>query len=137
MSLANDCRRSLAVTATTSTPRWMKQFRLPAGNPSEVSTRSKEGRRRKLKKYAEDAELCEQKGIDQNKVKEARRAFAEGQMTGAAAMRFCGLEAPSDSSTNRVFLVRDSTEVARRMIVAAGKERAIEIANSILRQANA
>lgn len=103
----------------------------PEAVSSEVSSRSKEGRRRKLKKYAEDAELCEQKGIDQNKVKEARRAFAEGQMSGAAAMRFCGLEAPSDSSTNRVFLVRDSIEVARRLLVAAGRDRAAEIAAAL------
>jgi hypothetical protein len=37
----------------------------------------------------------------------------------------------SDASVNRVFLVRDSQEVARRLIAAAGVERAAEIAAAL------
>ena len=60
--------------------------------------------------------------------------FEEGQTSaGAGAMRSCGLlEASSDSSTNRVFLVRDSKEVARRLLIAAaGTDRAAEIAAAL------
>ena len=106
----------------------------PAGSrniSAEVSARSREGRRRTLKRYAEDADLCTEKGVDQDKVKEALRALEEGQTSATGAMRSCGLLTSSDSSTNRVFLVRDSKEVARRLIAAAGTDRAAEIAAAL------
>ena len=95
------------------------------------SRTSREGRRRTLKRYAENAELCTEKGVDQDKVKEALRALEEGQTSATGAMRSCGLLTSSDSSTNRVFLVRDSKEVARRLIAAAGTDRAAEIAAAL------
>ena len=93
--------------------------------------KSREGRRRTLKRYADDPKLCADKGIEQTQVQQALRAFEEGELSAAAAMKVCGLLAPSDASTNRVFLVRDSQEVARRLIVAAGVERAAEIAAAL------
>ena len=93
--------------------------------------KSREGRRRTLKRYADDPKLCADKGIEQAQVQQALRAFEEGELSAAAAMKVCGLLAPSDASTNRVFLVRDSQEVARRLIVAAGVERAAEIAAAL------
>ena len=95
------------------------------------SDKSREGRRRTLKRYADDPKLCADKGIEQAQVQQALRAFEEGELSAAAAMKVCGLLAPSDASTNRVFLVRDSQEVARRLIVAAGVERAAEIAAAL------
>jgi len=77
--------------------------------------------------YADDAKLCADKGVDQGEVKQALRAFEEGELSATAAMRACGLLPKSDSSTNRVFLVRDSKEVARRLLDAAGPDRAAEI----------
>ena len=99
-------------------------FEKPSGN-------SREGRRRTLKRYADDPKLCADKGIEQAQVQQALRAFEEGELSAAAAMKVCGLLAPSDASTNRVFLVRDSQEVARRLIAAAGVERAAEIAAAL------
>ena len=93
--------------------------------------KSREGRRRTLKRYADDPKLCADKGIEQTQVQQALRAFEEGELSAAAAMKACGLLAPSDASTNRVFLVRDSQEVARRLIAAAGVERAAEIAAAL------
>jgi len=89
--------------------------------------KSREGRRRTLKRYADSADLCADKGVDQGEVKQALRAFEEGELSATAAMRACGLLPKSDSSTNRVFLVRDSKEVARRLLDAAGPDRAAEI----------
>ena len=100
-------------------------------NGDAPSRTSREGRRRTLKRYAENAELCAEKGVDQGKVKESLRALEEGQVSAAGAMRSCGLMTSSDSSTNRVFLVRDSKEVARRLIAAAGTDRAAEIAAAL------
>jgi len=102
---------------------------------SKLETRptpnSRDGRRRTLKRYADDPKLCADKGVEQEQVKQALRAFEEGELSAAAAMRACGLLAASDASTNRVFLVRDSQEVARRLIAAAGVERAAEIAAAL------
>lgn len=101
-------------------------------NGAEVPGRnSREGRRRTLKRYADDPKLCADKGVKQEQVQQALRAFEEGELSASAAMRACGLLAPSDASTNRVFLVRDSQEVARRLIAAAGVERAAEIAAAL------
>jgi hypothetical protein len=93
--------------------------------------KSREGRRRTLKRYADDPKLCADKGIEQSSVQQALRAFEEGELSAAAAMRACGLLPQSDASVNRVFLVRDSQEVARRLIAAAGVERAAEIAAAL------
>ena len=93
--------------------------------------KSREGRRRTLKRYADDPKLCADKGIEQAQVQQALRAFEEGELSATAAMKACGLLAPSDAATNRVFLVRDSQEVARRLIAAAGVERAAEIAAAL------
>ena len=95
------------------------------------SDKSREGRRRTLKRYADDPKLCADKGIEQAQVQQALRAFEEGELSATAAMKACGLLAPSDAATNRVFLVRDSQEVARRLIAAAGVERAAEIAAAL------
>ena len=95
--------------------------------PDAPGRNSREGRRRTLKRYADSSELCEQKGVQQDDVKAALRGFEEGQLSATAAMRSCGLLAKSDSSTNRVFLVRDSKEVARRLLDATGHDRAAEI----------
>jgi hypothetical protein len=98
---------------------------------SPPDRKSREGRRRTLKRYADDPKLCADKGVEQEQVKQALRAFEEGELSAAAAMRACGLLAQSDASVNRVFLVRDSQEVARRLIAAAGVERAAEIAAAL------
>ena len=98
---------------------------------NEVSSNSREGKRRKLRRYADDAELCAEKGIEQEAVQQALRALEEGQTSATGAMRACGLMTASDASTNRVFLVRDSQEVARRLIAAAGPDRAAEIAAAL------
>jgi hypothetical protein len=100
-------------------------------NGTPPDRKSREGRRRTLKRYADDPKLCADKGIEQSSVKQALRAFEEGELSAAAAMRACGLLAQSDASVNRVFLVRDSQEVARRLIAAAGVERAAEIAAAL------
>lgn len=109
---------------------------IPGGNrnSTEVSSKSREGRRRTLRRYAQDAQLCSAKGVNQDQVIEALRGFEEGELTATAAMRAAGLLSERDSSTNRVFLVRNSKEVARRLISAAGSDRAIEIAQSILQE---
>lgn len=109
---------------------------IPGGNRNftVVSSKSREGRRRTLRRYAQDAQLCEVKGVKQNQVIEALRGFEEGELTATAAMRAAGLLSGRDSSTNRVFLVRDSKEVARRLISAAGSSRAMEIAQAILQE---
>lgn len=106
---------------------------IPVGNrnSTEVSSKSREGRRRTLKRYADDADLCAEKGIEQAAVQQALRALEEGQTSATGAMRACGLMTASDASTNRVFLVRDSQEVARRLIAAAGHDRAAEIAAAL------
>lgn len=99
-----------------------------SGRPSSGS---RDGRRRTLKRYADSPDLCADKGVDQGEVKQALRAFEEGELSATAAMRACGLLPKSDSSTNRVFLVRDSKEVARRLLDAAGPDRAAEIAAAL------
>jgi hypothetical protein len=108
------------------------RFEPVGGDTTERPDRkSREGRRRTLKRYADDPKLCADKGVEQSSVQQALRAFEEGELSAAAAMRACGLLAQSDSSINRVFLVRDSQEVARRLIAAAGVERAAEIAAAL------
>ena len=110
------------------------KFTEPVGNrdgSSEVSSKSREGRRRTLKRYSDDPKLCADKGVEQSAVQQALRAFEEGELSATGALRACGLLAPSDASTNRVFLVRDSQEVARRLIAAAGHDRAAEIAAAL------
>lgn len=112
--------------------RFQKALPTDSGEKARApSDKSREGRRRTLKRYADDPKLCADKGVEQTAVKQALRAFEEGELSASAAMRACGLLAPSDASTNRVFLVRDSQEVARRLIAAAGVERAAEIAAAL------
>ena len=107
--------------------RKSEDFKNTDSNFEKPSGNSREGRRRTLKRYADSSELCETKGVQQDDVKAALRGFEEGQLSATAAMRSCGLLAKSDSSTNRVFLVRDSKEVARRLLDATGPDRAAEI----------
>ena len=67
------------------------------------------------------------KGIKQDDVIQSLRGFEEGTLSATAAMRNCGLLAQSDAATNRVFLVRDTKESARRILNAAGRDRAAHI----------
>ena len=108
---------------------------MPPGTVNtEVSSKSREGRRRTLRRYAQDAQLCADKGVKQDQVIQALRGFEEGELSATAAMRVAGLLSAKDSSVNRVFLVRDSHEVARRLVKATGSDRAVEIAQAILQE---
>ena len=98
-----------------------------SGLDSVPSSNSREGRRRTLKRYADSEMLCEMKGIKQDDVIQSLRGFEEGTLSATAAMRNCGLLAQSDAATNRVFLVRDTKESARRILNAAGRDRAAHI----------
>ena len=96
-------------------------------NSTQVANTSREGRRRTLKRYADSEMLCEMKGVKQDDVVQALRGFEEGTLSATAAMRNAGLLAASDAATNRVFLVRDTEESARRILKAAGRDRAAHI----------
>jgi hypothetical protein len=94
---------------------------------------SRDGIRRRLEKYADNAEACKEKGTTVKRVKQALRDFLAGHPA-QACVRAAGLASPNQDKGSRIRINGPAHEVARRLIEHLGPAEAAAIAAAITHQ---
>jgi hypothetical protein len=102
--------------------------RFPDVTRAESGTR--DNIRRRLEKYADNAEACKEKGTTTKRVKQALRNFLAGHPA-QACVRDAGLASPNQDKGARIRINGPAYEVARRIIDHLGSTNAAAVAASI------